>query len=89
MRGIVIVVGKDKVGIIAGVSQKLAEQAINILDVSQTIMDDYFTMMMLVDLTNSTKDFEAARQQLSILGEQLGVTITIQNQEIFDTMHKL
>ena len=57
MRGIVTVVGKDKVGIIAGVSQKLAEQAINILDVSQTIMDDYFTMMMLVDLTNSTKDF--------------------------------
>lgn len=89
MRGIVIVVGKDKVGIIAGISQKLAEQAINILDVSQTIMDDYFTMMMLVDLTNSTKDFEAARQQLSTLGEQLGVTITIQNQEIFDTMHKL
>lgn len=89
MRGVVTVIGKDKVGIVAGVSQKLAEQKINILDVSQTIMGDYFTMMMLVDLTNATADFEGAREQLHELGKNLGVKISIQNQEIFDTMHKL
>ncbi|OJG64426.1 hypothetical protein RV07_GL004399 [Enterococcus malodoratus] len=89
MRGVVTVIGKDKVGIVAGVSQKLAEQKINILDVSQTIMGDYFTMMMLVDLTNAAEDFEGAREQLHELGKTLGVKISIQNQEIFDTMHKL
>lgn len=89
MRGVVTVIGKDKVGIVAGVSQKLAEQKINILDVSQTIMGDYFTMMMSVDLTNATVDFEAAREELHELGKGLGVKISIQNQEIFDTMHKL
>ena len=89
MRGVVTVIGKDKVGIVAGTSQKLAELKINILDVSQTIMGDYFTMMMLVDLTNATADFEGAREQLHELGKNLGVKISIQNQEIFDTMHKL
>jgi ACT domain-containing protein len=89
MRGVVTVIGKDKVGIVAGTSQKLAELKINILDVSQTIMGDYFTMMMLVDLTNATADFEGAREQLHELGKKLGVKISIQNQEIFDTMHKL
>lgn len=69
MRGVVTVIGKDKVGIVAGVSQKLAEQKINILDVSQTIMGDYFTMMMLVDLTNAEQDFEGAREQLHELGK--------------------
>ena len=75
MRGVVTVIGKDKVGIVAGNSQ--------------TIMGDYFTMMMLVDLTNATADFEGAREQLHELGKNLGVKISIQNQEIFDTMHKL
>ncbi|MDT2595447.1 ACT domain-containing protein [Enterococcus dongliensis] len=89
MRGVVTVIGKDKVGIIAGVSQNLAEQTINILDVSQTIMGEYFTMMMSVDLSNTTIDFEEARTQLHELGKTLGVKISIQNQEIFDTMHKL
>ncbi|MDT2612688.1 ACT domain-containing protein [Enterococcus dongliensis] len=89
MRGVVTVIGKDKVGIIAGVSQNLAEQTINILDVSQTIMGEYFTMMMSVDLSNTTIDFEEARIQLHELGKTLGVKISIQNQEIFDTMHKL
>lgn len=89
MRGILTVIGKDKVGIIAGVSQKLSEQQINILDVSQTIMGDYFTMMMLLDLSNAQDDFETSSKQLRELGESLGVKISIQNQEIFDTMHKL
>lgn len=89
MRGVVTVIGKDKVGIIAGVSQKLAEEKINILDVSQTIMGEYFTMMMLVDLTEETQNLEVVREQLHALGKTLGVKISIQNQAIFDTMHKL
>lgn len=89
MRGIVTVIGKDKVGIIAGVSQKLAELEVNILDVSQTIMDDYFTMMMSTDLTNANKEFDDIREELHQLGKALGVKISVQNQEIFDAMHKL
>lgn len=89
MRGIVTVIGKDKVGIIAGVSQKLAELEVNILDVSQTIMDDYFTMMMLTDLTSANKEFDDIREELHQLGKTLGVKISVQNQEIFDAMHKL
>ncbi|KAF1298650.1 hypothetical protein BAU15_11025 [Enterococcus sp. JM4C] len=89
MRGILTVVGKDKVGIIAGVSQELANLNLNILDVSQTIMDSYFTMMMVLSLENKTLSFEEIRQRLNTLGESLGVTIQIQNEEIFNTMHKL
>lgn len=89
MRGIVTVIGKDKVGIIAGVSQKLAELEVNILDVSQTIMDDYFTMMMLTDLGSANKEFDDIREVLHQLGKELGVKISVQNQEIFDAMHKL
>ncbi|MBO1307593.1 ACT domain-containing protein [Enterococcus sp. 669A] len=89
MRGIVTVIGKDKVGIIAGVSQKLAELEVNILDVSQTIMDDYFTMMMLTDLANANQEFDNVREELNQLGKELGVKISVQNQEIFDAMHKL
>lgn len=88
MKAVLTVIGKDKVGIIAGVSQLLAELDINILDVSQTIMEEYFTMMMLLSM-EANADFEAIREQLHTKGETLGVKISIQNQEIFDTMHKL
>lgn len=89
MRAVLTVIGKDKVGIIAGVSQKLAALDINILDVSQTIMDQYFTMMMVLELTKETANFEEIRAELTKLGETLGVTISIQNEEIFNVMHKL
>ncbi|MEG0293801.1 ACT domain-containing protein [Enterococcus sp.] len=88
MRGILTVIGKDKVGIIAGVSQKLAELNINIVDVTQTIMQEYFTMMMVLEL-NPQLDFEHTRKELSEIGEALGVKISIQNEEIFEAMHKL
>ncbi|OTN76627.1 ACT domain-containing protein [Enterococcus sp. 8G7_MSG3316] len=88
MKAVLTVIGKDKVGIIAGVSQKLAALNINILDVSQTIMEDYFTMMMLLAL-DPASDFDHIREELHQLGQSLGVKISIQNQEIFDTMHKL
>lgn len=88
MKAVLTVIGKDKVGIIAGVSQKLAELEINILDVSQTIMEDYFTMMMLLNM-DTNQDFDGVREELHQIGRTLGVKISIQNQEIFDTMHKL
>ena len=88
MKAILTVVGKDKVGIIAGVSQKLAELNINILDVSQTIMEDYFTMMMMLQMQPEA-DLEAIKQALSQVENTLGVKITIQNEEIFNAMHKL
>ena len=88
MRGILTVIGKDKVGIIAGVSQTLAELNINIVDVTQTIMQEYFTMMMVLEL-NPQLDFEKTRAALNAAGEELGVKISIQNEEIFDAMHKL
>ena len=88
MTAILTVVGKDKVGIIAGVSQKLAELNINILDVSQTIMEDYFTMMMMLQMQPEA-DLEAIKQALSQVENTLGVKINIQNEEIFNAMHKL
>lgn len=88
MKAILTVVGKDKVGIIAGVSQKLAELNINILDVSQTIMEDYFTMMMMLQMQPEA-DLEAIKQELSQVENTLGVKISIQNEEIFNAMHKL
>lgn len=88
MKAILTVVGKDKVGIIAGVSQKLAELNINILDVSQTIMEDYFTMMMMLQMQPEA-DLEAIKQALSQIENTLSVKISIQNEEIFNAMHKL
>lgn len=88
MKAILTVVGKDKIGIIAGVSQKLAELNINILDVSQTIMEDYFTMMMMLQMQPEA-DLEAIKQALSQVENTLSVKISIQNEEIFNAMHKL
>ncbi|HGC5954360.1 TPA: ACT domain-containing protein [Enterococcus faecalis] len=88
MKAILTVVGKDKVGIIAGVSQKVAELNINILDVSQTIMEDYFTMMMMLQMQPEA-DLEAIKQALSQVENTLSVKISIQNEEIFNAMHKL
>lgn len=89
MRAVLTVIGKDKVGIIAGVSTKLSELSINIIDVSQTIMDSYFTMMMVLELPKATINFDEVRAELNKLGESLNITISIQNEEIFDVMHKL
>ncbi len=87
-RAIVSVVGKDQVGIIAKVTTILAEETINILDISQTILQDFFTMMMIVDVTNY-EDLEALQQKLSKLGEALGLTINVQLEDIFQAMHRV
>lgn len=89
MKAILTVIGRDKVGIVAGVSQELAVLGINILDVSQTIMGENFTMMMMCDLGKTQKEFSEIKEALNKKGEELGVNITIQREEIFDAMHKL
>ncbi|MBY0124083.1 ACT domain-containing protein [Bacillus sp. S/N-304-OC-R1] len=87
-RAVVSVIGKDQVGIIAKVTSVLAEKEVNILDISQTILDDFFTMMMSVDVTKIS-DFELLQTALRILGETMGLTINIQREEIFEAMHRV
>ncbi|WP_262366999.1 ACT domain-containing protein [Campylobacter concisus] len=88
MKAIVTVVGKDRVGIVAGVSAKLSELGLNIDDISQTILSDFFTMMAVVS-SDENKDFTALRAELDKLGESLKVKINIQSSAIFDAMHKI
>lgn len=88
MKAIVTVVGKDKTGIVAGVSMKLAELGLNIDDISQTVLDEYFTMMAVVS-SDQKADFTALRSDLEAYGQELNVKINIQSSAIFDAMHKI
>lgn len=89
MKTILTVIGKDQTGIIAGVSQQLYELNINILDVSQTIMGDFFTMIMLLDLSKVDRPFDEVKQILMQTGDRLKVKVNLQREEIFDAMHRL
>lgn len=89
MKAILTVIGEDKVGIIAGVSAELQKFNINILNVSQTIMDNYFTMMMMTDIKEANASFDDIRVALSAKGHDLGVDIRIQREDIFKSMHSL
>lgn len=86
---IITVVGKDTVGIIAKVCTYLAEQKVNILDISQTIVQDYFNMMMVVDINKSLKEFNDISMDLDNIGQEIGVIIRAQREEIFDMMHRI
>ena len=86
---VITVVGKDTVGIIAKVCTYLAETGINILDISQTIVSGYFNMMMIVDVSASSKGFDDIINDLDKLGEEIGVSIKCQREEIFDMMHRI
>lgn len=88
MKAIVSVIGKDKKGIIAKVSGLLFEEDVNIEDISQTIMQDYFTMIMLIDLKESA-DFALLNDKLNKLGESIGVNITLQHEDVFNVMHRV
>ena len=88
-KAIITVVGKDTVGIIAKVCTYLAENKINILDISQTIVQGYFNMMMIVDLTNVNSTFDSINSSLVQIGEGMGVQIKCQREEIFDKMHRI
>ena len=89
MKAILTVIGKDKVGIIAGISNKVSKLKINILDVNQTILDGYFTMMMMLDLKECTEEFVNVQSILSKEASILGVEVKIQREEIFKSMHTL
>ena len=86
-KAIITVVGKDTVGIIAKVCVYLAENNVNILDISQTIVDGYFNMMMVVDMTNA--EFDKVAVGLKEVGEEIGVIIRCQREDIFDKMHRI
>lgn len=88
MKAIVTVVGKDKSGIVAGVATKIAEMGLNIDDISQTVLDEYFTMMAVVS-SDEKKDFTRLRAELDAFGQNLNVKINIQSAAIFDAMHNL
>ena len=88
-RVIITVVGKDTVGIIARVCTYLADNKINILDISQTIVSGYFNMMMITDMENASVDFERIVDELNTLGDNIGVKIKEQKGEIFESMHRL
>ena len=88
MKAIITVVGKDKAGIVAGVANKIAELGLNIDDITQTILDEFFTMMALVS-SEDKKDFTHLRAELEAFGESLNVKINIQSSAIFDAMHNL
>ncbi|MGO0039661.1 ACT domain-containing protein [Streptococcus suis] len=88
MKAIVTVVGKDKSGIVAGVATKIAELGLNVDDISQTVLDEYFTMMAVVS-SDEKKDFTQLRSELDAFGQALNVKINIQSAAIFDAMHNL
>jgi ACT domain-containing protein len=86
---IITVVGKDAVGIIAKVCTYLADNRANILDISQTIVQEYFNMMMIVDFSQVQKPFEQASAELAEVGHSLGVQIKCQREDIFEKMHRI
>lgn len=86
---IITVVGQDQVGIIAKVCTYLAENKVNILDISQTIVSGYFNMMMIVDTDKATKEFGVLSGEMEALGKEIGVIIKAQREDIFDMMHRI
>ena len=89
MRAIVTVIGKDRVGIIADVTGLLAKNGVNVLDISQTVMREYFTMVMLVDTAGASVDFSELASVLEKNGEEKGLSIRIQREDIFQAMHRI
>lgn len=89
MKGIITIIGKDRVGIIAHVSTLLAKNNVNILDINQTVMKDYFTMIMLVDLDGMNTEFVALQAELDNKAKEISMDIRIQREDIFDKMYEV
>ena len=89
MKAVITVIGKDKIGIIAEIALVLAKSRANILDISQTILQDYFTMIMIVDLEKINISFMELTDNLNRAGERIGMSIKVQHEEIFNGMHKI
>ena len=89
MKAIVTVVGKDRVGIIASVCVKLAEYNVNVLDITQTVLQDYFTMMMVVDVSGCTVPLAELCTEMERIGKEMGLSIRVQREDIFEAMHRI
>ena len=89
MRAIVTVIGKDRVGIIASVTNLLSSYGVNVLDISQTVLQEYFTMIMLVDAAACSVPFAELSNALKAAGEEMGMQIRAQREEVFDAMYKI
>ena len=88
-RAVITVTGKDRTGIVAKISNTLAENEVNILDIRQSLMDDLFTMIMLVDISKSKKDFIQLEEELENAGKEIGVKVIVQHEDIFKYMHRI
>ena len=88
-KAIITVVGKDTVGIIARVCTYLADNGVNVLDISQTIVSGFFNMMMIVDMASAGKSFADISAEMDELGNEIGVSIKCQREEIFEKMHRI
>lgn len=88
-RTIITVIGKDRVGIIARICTYLAENDINVLDINQSIVQGFFNMIMIVDAQNAKKDFAVLNEEIEKIGEELGVKIKMQHEDIFNVMHRI
>ena len=89
MRAIVTVIGKDQVGIIAAVCALLSEKNVNVLDISQTVLQEYFTMIMLVDVGEAGVSFAELSRELDGAGQERGLSIRIMREDIFNAMHRI
>ena len=89
MRAVVTVTGKDKIGIIAKVSSFLAEKGVNVEDISQTLLQDYFAMIMLVDISDLQMELSELAKECEELGQQIGMSIRLQHEAIFNAMHNI
>jgi ACT domain-containing protein len=86
---VITITGQDKTGIVANISNVLAKNNVNILDIRQSIMDGLFTMIMLVDISTSEKDFMDIEKKLNKAGEEIGVKVIVQHENIFKYMHRI
>ena len=89
MKAVVTVIGKDSVGIIADVSQECAKHKVNIVDITQSVLKDYFAMIMLVEIERMETDFSSFQKELQMLGERKGLDIRAMHEDIFNSMHRI
>ena len=88
-RAIITIIGSDRVGIIAGISNVLAEANVNILDISQSVIREFFTMIMMVDLEKATLPFDEIKRRLQVKGQEMGLRIDAQHEDVFKYMHRI
>ena len=88
-RAIVTIIGSDRVGIIAGIANVISDANVNILDISQSVIREFFTMIMMVELSSASVPFEDLRKKLAQKGTELGVQVEVQREEIFQAMHRI